>query len=190
MALGACEYQRKLQRAEFHNVSRYSLSRTRMTELALLASLKNAYHPVKEVAAKETKTTLIRVNLTDLMLAAEEELAKKKLPIELPNGRITFARAFVIGVGSEGTIIWMTGGNLGEDSIHEYCKQSRDRVITDIEASRLVSGNEESLREEIVGETVGSAGFDWSKANEGNIHRHGMASLISHCGNMPLTWLS
>lgn len=64
-----------------------------MKENAPLASFENAYNEAKEAAAKETKTILIRFELT------EEELAKREQPMELPNAQITFARTFVMGVG-------------------------------------------------------------------------------------------
>jgi hypothetical protein len=103
------------------------------------ASLRQAYNEAKEVATKETRTTLIRVELSDLLLAAEEEIAKEVFPNELPNIRVSFARTFVMGVGPEGTIVWMTGGKLGGASFEEYCKQDRDRVLSENEVNRFVT---------------------------------------------------
>ncbi len=78
-----------------------------------LASLRHAYNEAKAAAATEKKTTLLQIQLADLLLPALEELDE-----EVPD-RITFARAFVMSVGPEGTIIWGAGGELGGTSLEE-----------------------------------------------------------------------
>lgn len=66
----------------------------------------------------------------------------------------------------------MTPGKLGGDSLQEYCKQDRDRMMSDNEANRFEPCNKGKLREHDSRRKSSSAGLNSGKEYRGSIQSH------------------